>query len=133
MPKRSPPRRLARLSKHRAGSVTRWGSVAVLGLLSADVERAREFVSRELGPLDADDDAMARLRATLAVYFREGDVIAATAQRLGVHINTISYRLRQCEELLERPVKQRRFELEAALLLRDLMAISLAVAPPEER
>ena len=59
-------RRLARLSKHRAGSVTRWGSVAVLGQLSADVERAREFVSRELGPLDADDDAMARLRATLA-------------------------------------------------------------------
>ena len=44
-----------------------------------------------------------------------------------------AYRLRQCEELLERRVKQRRFELEAALLLRDLMAISLAVAPPEER
>jgi hypothetical protein len=44
-----------------------------------------------------------------------------------------AYRLRQCEELLERPVKQRRFELEAALLLRDLMAISLAVVPPEER
>jgi hypothetical protein len=60
-------------------------------------------VSRELGPLDADDDPIARLRETLAVYFREGDVIAATAQRLGVHINTISYRLRQCEELLERP------------------------------
>ena len=59
-------------------------------------------------------------------------MIAATAQRLGVHINTISYRLRQCEELLECPVKQRRFELEAALLL-CLMAISLAVAPPEER
>jgi hypothetical protein len=38
--------------------VTRWGSVAVLGLLSADLERAREFVSRELRPLDADDDAM---------------------------------------------------------------------------
>jgi len=76
---------------------------------------------------------MARLRATLADCFREGDVIAATARRLGVHINTISYRLRQCDEQLERPLKQRRFELEAALLLRDLMAISLAVAPPEER
>jgi hypothetical protein len=86
-----PARRLARLSKHGAGSVTRWGSVAVLGLLSADMERAREFASRELGPLDADDDAMARLRATLAVEF------------------------------------------EAALLLREPMAISLAVAPPEER
>src|SRR3954447_18404302 len=61
---------------------------------------------------------MARLRATLAVDFGEGDVIAATAQRLGVHINTTSYRLRQCEELLERPVKQRRFEFEAALVLR---------------
>jgi DNA-binding PucR family transcriptional regulator len=46
---------------------------------------------------------------------------------------TISYRLRQCEELLQRPVKQRRFELEAALLLRDRLAISLAVAPPGER
>jgi DNA-binding PucR family transcriptional regulator len=75
---------------------------------------------------------MARLRATLAIYFREGDVIAATAQRLGVHINTISYRLRQCEELLERPVKHRRFELEAALLLRDRIGFSLAVTPPGE-
>jgi hypothetical protein len=55
-------RRLARLSQHRAGSVRRWGSVAVLGLLSTDVEGAREFVSPELGPLDADD-AIARLRA----------------------------------------------------------------------
>ena len=59
-------------------------------------------------------------------------MIAATAQRLGAHINTISYRLRQCEELLERPVKQRRFELEAALLLRDRIGVSLAVAPPSE-
>jgi DNA-binding PucR family transcriptional regulator len=125
-------RRIAKLSKSRTGTVTRWQNVAILALLSADAERARQFVTRELGPLDADNDAMARLRATLAVYFREGDVIAATAQRLGVHINTISYRLRQCEELLERPVKQRRFELEAALLLRDRIGFSLAVTPPGE-
>jgi DNA-binding PucR family transcriptional regulator len=111
-------RRIAKLSNSRAGTVTRWANVAILALLSADAERARQFVTRELGPLDADNDAMARLRATLAVYFREGDVIAATAQRLGVHINTISYRLRQCEELLEHPVKQRRFELEAAAAAR---------------
>jgi len=39
----------------------------------------------------------------------------------------------QREELLERPVKQRRFERETALLLRDRLAISPAVAPPEER
>src|SRR5204862_8089801 len=43
-------RRVARLFKHRAGSVTRWGSVAVLGLLSADVERAREFASGRSTP-----------------------------------------------------------------------------------
>ena len=125
-------RRIAKLAKTRAGTVTRWGNVAILGLLSADAERARQFVTRELAPLDADNDAMARLRATLGIYFREGDVIAATAQRLGVHINTISYRLRQCEELLGRPVKQRRFELEAALLLRDRIGFSLAVTPPGE-
>jgi hypothetical protein len=47
---------------------------------------------------------------------------------------------RACETIVaEQPpegeplVKQRRFELEAALLLRDLMAISLAVAPREGR
>jgi DNA-binding PucR family transcriptional regulator len=125
-------RRIAKLSNSRAGTVTRWGNVAILALLSADAERARQFVTRELGPLDADNDAMARLRATLAIYFREGDVIAATAGRLGVHINTISYRVRQCEELLGRPVKQRRFELEAALLLRDRIGVSLAVTSPSE-
>jgi DNA-binding PucR family transcriptional regulator len=125
-------RRLARLSEHRAGSVTRWGSVAVLGLLSAAMERAREFVSRELRPLDADDDANGAAAGDARSLLPRGRR-AATAQRLGVHINTISYRLRRCEELLERPVKQRRFELEAALLLCDLMAISLAVARPEER
>jgi hypothetical protein len=62
MPRRSAlgARRLASLSMHPAGSVTRSGSVAVLGLLSADVEPAREFVSRDLGPLDAEGDAIAR-------------------------------------------------------------------------
>ena len=123
----SSARRLASLSHTRPGAATRWGNVAALGLLSADPEHARQFVTRELGPLDADDDAMARLRATLATYFLEGDVISATAQRLGIHINTVSYRLRQCEDLLERPVKRRRFELEAALLLRDRLGMSLAL------
>jgi hypothetical protein len=37
------------------------------------------------------------------------------------------------ERVLERPVNQRRFELAAALLLRDLMAIFARVARPEER
>jgi len=81
--------------------------------------RAREFVYRELGPLDADGDAMAAAAGDARGLLPRGRRDRGHRTRLGVHINTISYRLRQCEELLERPVKQRRFEFEAA--------------PPEER
>jgi DNA-binding PucR family transcriptional regulator len=119
-------RRVAVIAGMHSGATMRWSDVATLGLLSADIGHARRFTSQELGPLDADDDAAARLRATLIVYLQENDR-QRTAQRLGIHPNTVAYRLRQCEELLNRPVKEGRFKLEAALRLRDLMQLSLAV------
>jgi DNA-binding PucR family transcriptional regulator len=119
-------RRVAVIAGMRSGTTVRWADVATLGLLSADLEHARRFTTQELGPLDADDDSAARLRATLMVYLQENDR-QHTAQRLGIHPNTVAYRLRQCEELLGHPVKERRFQLEAALRLRDRMQLSLAV------
>jgi hypothetical protein len=120
-------RRVAVISGERLGKLVRWADVAGLALLSADPDQARRFASRELGALDAEDDGAARLRATLAAFLEENDR-QRTAARLGVHPNTVAYRLRQCEELLRRPIGERRFELAAALRLRDRAQLSLAVS-----
>jgi hypothetical protein len=104
-----------------AESPVHWGDVAVPALLAAEGDQARQFVVRELGPLDHDDPFTQRLRATLLVWLREHDR-RRTAACLGVHPNTVAHRLRRCELLLGRPLRERRFELECALRLRDVLA-----------
>lgn len=111
-------RRVA-LQLARPTAVTAWTDVAVLGLLSADQELGREFARRELGDLHGDDPAMVRLRETLAVYLREGEHVGRTAAQQGIHVNTVTNRLRQCEAAIGRPLSVRRGSLHAALALRD--------------
>lgn len=41
--------------------------------------------------------------------------LGRTAKRLGIHQNTVTYRLRQAEALIERDLEERRWELETAL------------------
>lgn len=108
--------RMATFGSRRRRAV-RYGNVAVASLLSADIERAARFIERELDGLSALDDTTARLRATVKVYLEEGSNQARTARRLGLHYNTVGYRIRRAEELLGRPISVRRFELEAALSL----------------
>jgi len=115
-------RALARRTGRPAGSTVRWQRAGLLGLLTSDVELARAFAARELGGLDADDDATARLRATLRTFLAEGERSARTAERLAVHPNTIANRLRQAEAALGRPLAVRRAELAAALAIRDGLA-----------
>ena len=110
-------RRVAQLTRRRAGSVTRYDDVALAALASADVEHAREFVARELGQLAADDDHSLRLTATLRVYLEENMSPLRAAQRLGVHDNTISNRIRSAQELLPHPIEHRSSELLVALSL----------------
>lgn len=111
-------RRVA-LQLARPTAVTAWTDVAVLGLLSADQELGREFARRELGDLHGDDAAMVRLRETLAVFLREGEHVGRTAAQQGIHVNTVTNRLRQCEAAIGRPLSVRRGPLHAALALRD--------------
>lgn len=97
--------------------VVRYRDLGAASLLASDARRARRFVERELGALAAGDDATARVRATVRVYLQEGASQARTARRLGIHVNTVAYRLGRAEQLLGRPLADRRFDLEAALLL----------------
>jgi hypothetical protein len=98
----------------RDAAVTAAADVALLGLLSADPERARWFVAEELGALL--DPAFGELRATLLTYLERGSLVA-TAGTLQVHRNTVVHRLARAAELLGRPREVRLAELHVALLL----------------
>jgi DNA-binding PucR family transcriptional regulator len=115
-------RTVARLTRRRHGTVTRYGDVALVALASADVEQARAFVRTELGPLAARDDRTARLAATLQVYLEENLSPRRAAQRLGVHENTIVNRIRVAQDDLPHPIEQRAAELQVALRIAALAA-----------
>ncbi len=94
--------------------------LALEALMIGDVEAARRFAARELGPLAAGDDATVRLASTLAVFLDEGASFVRAARRLGVHTNTVTYRVHRAEELLGHPVSERQLELRVALRLARL-------------
>jgi hypothetical protein len=114
-------RRVAELSGPAAARVTIYPRVALTALASTDLDQARVFVVRELGPLADDDDSARRLAGTLRVYLEERSSPSRTADRLGVHANTIPNRIRAIEELLGRPVDSRVAELLVALRLAPLV------------
>lgn len=109
--------RMAKLSERPLGRVERYGHVVVPSLLLTDTERARAFVRRELGALAAPGEATERIRATLLLFLESRSRTSTTAKRLGVHDNTVVYRLRRAEALLGHPIAERRFEVESALRL----------------
>jgi DNA-binding PucR family transcriptional regulator len=98
-------------------AVTLYEDVALEALATADPERARRFVADELGPLAEPGARLERLRETLEAYFAASLNANSAGARLGVHDQTVSYRLRRIEELIGYPIYQRRAELELALRL----------------
>jgi DNA-binding PucR family transcriptional regulator len=95
----------------------RYEDVALTAVASVDMELAREFVARELGPLPAQDDDTVWLAATLRVYLEEQASPRRTAQRLGVHENTVKNRVRSVRDILGHPPEQRVAEVLVALRL----------------
>jgi GNAT superfamily N-acetyltransferase len=97
-----------------------FGQNALEVLLTQDADEARRFVARELGPLGADNDSARRIVHTLQAYFDEGGSFVRAARRLGVHENTVVYRVHRAEEALGHPLAERRLELQTALRLAAL-------------
>ena len=114
-------RRVAELAARPSGTITRYARVALAAIATADLDQARTFVQRELRGLAADDDLTTRLTATLRTYLDEHSSRIRTARRLGIHENTVSYRIKQAEEILGRSVAQRTLELRVALALAYLV------------
>jgi hypothetical protein len=114
-------RRVAQLRGEGAGARARFPDLALEALLVDDPDAARRFATRELGPLAAPEDATVRLASTLAIFLEEGGSFVRAARRLGVHANTVAYRIRRAESLLGRPVAERQLELRVALRLARLL------------
>jgi hypothetical protein len=113
-------RRVARLRGGSGGTVATYRDLALEALLTEDPEDARHFAVRELGPLAAGDDATVRLASTVEIFLEEGSSFLRAGRRLGIHANTVAYRLRRAESLLGRPVTERHLELRVALRLAHL-------------
>lgn len=117
----SSARRVATLIGRRPGQVTRFAPFELQAMVSGDLDQVSAFVRRELGPLAADDDTTIRLAATLRAYLDEHASRSRAATRLGVHENTIRYRVKQVEELLGRSVEEDTLNLRVALALAPLL------------
>jgi len=116
-------RRIVDLGHGRQGAVG-FDSLALDALLTADLDEAIRFVDRELGNLIDGSEARRRIVVTLDTFLSESSNLARTSRLLGVHENTVAYRLHRAEELLGRPLGDRPLELQSALRLARLLAKS---------
>jgi sugar diacid utilization regulator len=87
-------------------------------------EELIEFMRSMLGPLyDYDERRDTRLTATLRAFLRSGCNATTTAEMLIVHPNTVSYRLRRIEELLQVDCRDPKalLEFQFAFVIEDVL------------
>lgn len=122
-------RRIIELSG-RGTPVTAYAEIALVDAMSGDLDLARGFVAVELGALALhgrrEDEER---RALLAVLDAQGG-LAAAAEELGVHRNTVLQRLRRAEEHRGRPATERVAELHAALRLAQVLGPVVLTSEP---
>jgi PucR C-terminal helix-turn-helix domain len=117
----------------RAGSGAEAGAIALLRcddheidlLLGAAPELARAVAARRLAPFEAlPAGQRARLLETLAGWLAHPARPQAVADEIGVHVQTVRYRLRQLRDLLGDALDdpEARFELSVALRARAAVA-----------
>ncbi|WP_167471622.1 PucR family transcriptional regulator [Nocardia arthritidis] len=95
--------------------VTRYRDIEIAYLAGVDEAAMRGLIARELGALADRDANAARLRETLHAYLRSNRSPEAAAKLLGVHKNTVRYRIQRIEELLGGVIETRSLPLEIAL------------------
>ncbi|WP_371643298.1 PucR family transcriptional regulator [Streptomyces mirabilis] len=109
---------------------TEYSRVAPIALMCANVEDMRAWVWEVLGPLAVDDENCARLRETVQIFLDTGCSYTATAGAQILHKNTVHYRIRKAEEIMGRPVQERRIDLEVALLAVQYLGLTLLRSAP---
>lgn len=95
--------------------VTTYRDVEIVSMLASRPDAMNALVGRELRGLVDDDETSARLRNTLRAVLSNPGNLEAAARRLGVHKNTVRYRVQQIEKRLGQPIARRAMHLELAL------------------
>ena len=114
-------RRVQRLRREgRQPTCVRFSDVALEAMLTNGRDEARRFVAQQLGDLALPEKSIARVRETLRVFLEENGSFQSAAARLGVHKNTVAYRIRRAEELLGHGIREQPLELQTALRLAPL-------------
>ncbi|MEU7139144.1 helix-turn-helix domain-containing protein [Nocardia sp. NPDC046473] len=108
-------RQVAERGPAATARVIGYREVEIAYLAGADDAAMRGLIGRELRTLSGSDPNAARLRETLHAYLKSHRSPEATAKLLGVHKNTVRYRIQRIEELLGHPIEQRSLPLEVAL------------------
>lgn len=106
--------RIAEIGRRR-DVVTSYADVELVSMLSADPHAMRGLVARELAGLLGADAASERLRDTLHAVMNCHGNHEAAARRLGIHKNTVRYRMQRVEDILGGDILARRLKLELAL------------------
>lgn len=116
-----------------APSATFFDDVGPVALMCADLAATRSWMQDILGPLAIDDEPYARLRETLRVFLASGCSYLQAAVELGMHKNSVQYRLRKAEELRGRSLREDRLNLELALNVCYWLGSSVLSPPDVER
>ncbi|MET7899751.1 PucR family transcriptional regulator [Streptomyces mirabilis] len=122
--------RITQLSSRSRSPVTHYRDVEMVSLLTGDLDRARRFVQRELGPLAADTPHAEELRETLRHYLQAERSLLTAAARMHVARNTVTYRVRRAEQLLGHDVADRHLEVHAALTVAHEMGSAVLHEEP---
>ncbi|MFE1591217.1 PucR family transcriptional regulator [Nocardia sp. NPDC058705] len=98
-----------------APAVVDYTAIAPFALLSDDPDELAGLVHRVLGPLAVEGAKTELLRNTLDVFLAEAASFSRTARVLGVHRNTVQYRIQQVTGRYGIAVDTDTFELRFAL------------------
>lgn len=117
------------IGHRRSEAVVEIGALGVGSLLLShgDPDALRRFAEGLIEPLEQrDDKRRADLIKTLRCWIEEDCSTSRTAERLIVHPNTVSYRLKTVEELLGRSLRSPALlvDLDIALMIHDVLGES---------
>jgi DNA-binding PucR family transcriptional regulator len=101
---------MARL--HSPQQIALFTDVQLVALITADTDRAAEFVNRTLGDLEF---AGAELQETVRTFVEAQCNVSRAARRLYAHRNTLLRRLARADELLPRPLADSSVDVAVAL------------------
>lgn len=101
---------MARL--HSPQQIAEYTDIEMVALLTADADRAADFVKRVLGELES---ASPELRSAVWTFVREQCNVSRAAGKLFTHRNTLLRRLARADELLPRPLSENSVEVGVAL------------------